>query len=390
MKTAIFNIHDLILVLTAAACLLLGIFQLLLSKQKTIASRLLSAFFLCVAVNALCNLLLWNNYIHLQTSFAKYLLAYGLVLSVIGKGIFLYWYVTAITREQFSVTPKKMLHLLTLVIALLLLVTANIDSDALRFIKISQTPIDANITYWLWHLLKTVPVIYAVAAVIVAQRYKQHLKNFYSNFHLQGPEGLMLLTLGFALSWSWSLLAHILGQFWGASLVDNFGIADNYITFVLLNALFLYSLMYAHELIETKVKIKEKELAPISSPNKTAIERIQQAMEVEQLYLRHNLNIETFSKKIDMNYREVSTIINNHFGTNFFEFVNEYRVNKAKSMLIDPAFAEKTILYILLECGFNSKSSFHRFFKRYANMTAADFRKQHANDNSDSRINLKD
>lgn len=385
MKTALFNVHDLILVLTVAVCLLLVIFQLVLSKQKTIASRLLSAFFLCVGVSALSNLLLWNSYIHLQTSFAKYILAYGLVLSVIGKGIFLYWYVTAITREHFSVTPKKMLHLLALAIALILLIGANIDSDALRFISISQTPSSTNVTQWLWHLLKTAPVIYAVAAVVVAQRYKQHLKNFYSNLHLQGPEGLMLLALGFALSWSWSLLVHILGQFLGANLVDNFGIADNYITFVLLNALFLYSLLYAHELIETKAKIKEKESAPISAPNQNAIERIQQAMEIDQLYLRHNLNIETFSKKIDMNYREVSSIINNHFGTNFFEFVNEYRVNKAKAMLIDPTFAEKTILYVLLECGFNSKSSFHRFFKRYANMTAADFRKQHpSNRNIDS------
>ncbi len=387
MKTPLFNIHDLILVLTLAVCLLLVIFQLLLSKQKTIASLLLSAFFLCVGISALCNLLLWNDYIHLQTSFAKYFLAYGLVISVIGKGIFLYGYVTAITSKHFSVTPKKMLHLLALAIALMLLMGANIDSDALRFISTTQTPTGTTVTHWLWHLLKIMPVMYALAAVVFTQRYKQHLKNFYSNLHLQGPEGLMLLALGFAVSWSWSLLVHILGQFLGAGLVDKFGIADNYITFVLVNALFLYSLLYAHELIETKAKPKEKEPILIAEPTKNIIEKIQHAMEIDQLYLKHNLNIETFSKQIDTNYREVSSIINNHFGTNFFEFVNEYRVNKAKGMLIDPAFADKTILFVLLECGFNSKSAFHRFFKRYTGTSAADFRKQHAaNRNTDSPI----
>jgi AraC-like DNA-binding protein len=57
--------------------------------------------------------------------------------------------------------------------------------------------------------------------------------------------------------------------------------------------------------------------------------------------------------------------------------VNEYRVNKAKTMLLDPACTEMTILDILLESGFNSKSAFHRFFKRYTGMSAAEFRKQH-------------
>jgi AraC-like DNA-binding protein len=387
MKTALFNIHDLILVLTLAVCLLLMVFQLLLSRQKTIASYLLSGFFLCVGANALCNLLLWNNYIHLHTFLARYFLVYGLTISVIGKGIFLYWYVEAITREHFALTAKKMLHFIALAIVLAMLISADVDSDALRFLSITQTSPDNRVVHWLWHFLKITPVIYALAAVVIAQGYKQHLKNFYSNLHLQGPEVLMLLTLGFAISWGWSLLVHILGQFLSADLADSFGIVDNYFTFLLVNALFLYSLLYAHKLIGAKVKIKEKELAPISAPNKNAIERIQQAMEIDQLYLRHNLNIETFSKKIDMNYREVSSIINNHFGTNFFEFVNEYRVNKAKAMLIDPIFSEKTILYILLECGFNSKSSFHRFFKRYTNMTAADFRKEHASHgNIDSQI----
>ncbi|MES2822411.1 MAG: AraC family transcriptional regulator [Pseudomonadota bacterium] len=387
MKTALFNIHDLILVLTLAVCFLLMVFQLLLSRQKTIASYLLSGFFLCVGANALCNLLLWNNYIHLHSFLARYFLVYGLAISVIGKGIFLFWYVQAITRENFALTPQKMLHSIALAIVLVMLISADVDSDALRFLSVAQTSPNERVVHWLWHLLKIIPVIYAIAVVIIAQRYKQYLKNFYSNLQLQGPEGLMLLTLGFAVSWGWSLLVHILGQFLSTDLVDSFGIAENYITFVLLNALFLYSLLYAHELIETKVKIKEKESSPTPAPNKNAIERIQQAMEIDQLYLKHNLNIETFSKKIDMNYREVSSIINNHFGTNFFEFVNEYRVNKAKAMLIDPIFAEKTILYILLECGFNSKSSFHRFFKRYTNMTAADFRKEQAsNSNINSQI----
>jgi hypothetical protein len=60
MKTPIFNIHDLILTLTLTLtlCALLVIFQWLLSKQKAIASQLLSGFFVCIGASSLCNLLL--------------------------------------------------------------------------------------------------------------------------------------------------------------------------------------------------------------------------------------------------------------------------------------------------------------------------------------------
>ena len=121
-------------------------------------------------------------------------------------------------------------------------------------------------------------------------------------------------------------------------------------------------------------------LTPEHSPD--FISRIREGMEGQQLYLKHTLNIEEFAKQIGIHYREVSVIINQHFDTNFFEFVNSYRVNRAKEMLVDPKFADRTILDILLESGFNSKSSFHRFFKRYTGMSAAEYRKQHLADSA--------
>ncbi len=377
MKNPIFNIHDLILLLTLAVCILLVLFQLILSRQKTIASHLLCSFFVCVGANALCNLLLWSEYIQLQTPTFKFILAYGLAIADVGKGIFLYFYVVAITLTNFRASRKCMLHLLPFIAVIVLLLSARINSETLRFASPNLTEFRETTTRMLWYLLKVLPVFYAIAAFLVAKRYKLRLQNFYSNLHLQGPEGLLLLTGGFAVSWSWSLLVHIFGELFGPDFADDLGIADNYITFILVNALFLYSLRYAHELIETKNPVTEKEPPLLVPPNQVIIDKIKYAMDVDQLYLKHNLNIEAFAKHLGINYREVSNIINTHFGTNFFEFVNAYRVDKAKEMLLEPAFAEKTILFILLECGFNSKSAFHRFFKRYAGVSAAEFRKHH-------------
>ncbi len=380
MQTPIFNIHDLILVLTLAVCLLLVIFQLLLSKQKQIASRLLTVFFICVGINALCNLLLWNNYLHIESVAAKFAIAYGVSLTVVGKSISLYGYVVAITRENFRFSWRELAHLINLLVVLGFLLLGRIDSDQLRFISTTQTAFSVQVTNIFWHYLKLLTVVYALSGVWVVWHYKQQLKAFYSSLSLEGPQWLMLLTLGFALNWSWSLLVHILGQSAGINLADNFGIFDNYITFLLVNALFVYGLLYAHQLIETKNTLIEKPAVVAVDYSPDVIERIRQGMEQQHLYLKPTLNIEEFAKQVGVHYREVSAIINKHFDTNFFEFVNSYRVNKAKQMLLDPKFADTTILDILLESGFNSKSSFHRFFKRYVGMSAADYRKQPAHD----------
>lgn len=376
MQTPIFNIHDLILVLTLAVCLLLVVFQLLLSKQKQIASRLLTLFFICVGINALCNLLLWNNYLQIESAVAKFAIAYGVSLTVVGKSLCLYAYVVAITRENFRFGTRELAHLLNLLVVMSILLLGRIDSDQMRFISTNQTHFTIQMTNYLWHYLKFLTVIYAFSAVWAVWHYKQQLKAFYSSLSLEGPQWLMLLTLGFALNWSWSLLVHVVGQSAGINLADSFGIFDNYITFLLVNALFVYSLLYAHQLIETKNTPPEKSVVVAVDYSPDVIERIRQGMEQQHLYLKPTLNIEEFAKQVGIHYREVSAVINKHFDTNFFEFVNSYRVNKAKQMLLDPKFSDTTILDILLASGFNSKSSFHRFFKRYVGMSAADYRKQ--------------
>lgn len=59
----------------------------------------------------------------------------------------------------------------------------------------------------------------------------------------------------------------------------------------------------------------------------------------------------------------------------FFDFINEYRIEKAKKILKDPTQKELTILEILYQVGFNSKSSFSTSFKKYTGKTPTEFRK---------------
>ncbi len=373
MKTPIFNFHDIVLVMTIVECLLLALFQAALPTPRKTAGRLLMIFLVSLGVSAGCVLVLWSDHIHVAPFF-DVLLPYFLIASVLIKGPALYLYVAALTQHSFRISRTDYLHLLPVVICLALLFIFSIDSDDLRRRSSEATLMSTVAVNDLWHLTKILPLFYGIASVYKVQRYRSHLKDQYSNFSPDEPGWLSILTIGFLLTWIWGVVVHILAHYAPVKVADKLGIAENYVIFILINALFTYSLAYAHRLLTTKpVKTKEP---TVEKPDDIAIQRVKQGMETEKFYLEQNLNIEEFANRINLPVRDVSNVINKHFGTNFFEFMNSYRVEEAKRLLADTDNPDLTILDILLQSGFNSKSAFHRFFKRLVGMSPTEYRKQ--------------
>jgi len=73
--------------------------------------------------------------------------------------------------------------------------------------------------------------------------------------------------------------------------------------------------------------------------------------------------------------QHLSQTINEQLNQTFSEFINIYRVEEAKRLLLDTRKKHISILAIAEEVGFNSKSSFNAVFKKYANITPSEFRK---------------
>jgi YesN/AraC family two-component response regulator len=92
-------------------------------------------------------------------------------------------------------------------------------------------------------------------------------------------------------------------------------------------------------------------------------------------FLNPSLTIQELADQVEIPVRDLSVLINHHINQHFFDFVNEYRVKKAMTILKDPTKKEYTVLEILYEVGFNSKSSFHTSFKKHTNQTPIEFRK---------------
>lgn len=102
---------------------------------------------------------------------------------------------------------------------------------------------------------------------------------------------------------------------------------------------------------------------------------LQQQMQSEHYYKDPELTIQQLSEKIDIPVTYLSQIINEKTNCTFFDFINQYRVEKAKELLHDADYEHYTIVAIAYEAGFNSKSAFYSSFKRFTDTTPAKFRK---------------
>ena len=94
-------------------------------------------------------------------------------------------------------------------------------------------------------------------------------------------------------------------------------------------------------------------------------------------FLDPSLTIYDLSKQIGMSTKDLSLLINHELNQHFFDFVNGFRIRKAMEILQDPSKKDLTVLEILYDVGFNSKSSFNTAFKKYTQLTPTQYRKKH-------------
>jgi len=98
-------------------------------------------------------------------------------------------------------------------------------------------------------------------------------------------------------------------------------------------------------------------------------------MEEEQPYLDESLTLSDLASKIDLTDKRLSELLNKHLDTNFYDFVNGYRVEAFKQMVVDGSYAHLTLLALAYESGFKSKTSFNRVFKQRTGMSPSEYKK---------------
>jgi len=107
-------------------------------------------------------------------------------------------------------------------------------------------------------------------------------------------------------------------------------------------------------------------------------EKLRRIIESEKVYLENDLSLPKLAKRLEASSNETSFVINELYQDNFYNFINRYRIEEAKRLLLSDKYNQLNVLGIAYESGFNSKTTFNTTFKKYTGMSPTEFVKTNA------------
>ncbi len=374
MKNTFLNLHEVILVLTIVESLFLcALFKLLPSKQ-TQSRNFLALFFLLVAGTLTSTLITWNSSLQ-ELQIATWSLI-PLVLSVclLLQGPCLYFYLRSLSEPIVITQWRHLVHILpaAFVASLILVFKINVI-EWLPWNWAGLAAIDRTAVKCVWAIVRCLPLVYVLACFWVEYRLRQRQRQVYSMIASDELRWAEIVLGGFFVHWLWSFAGYFLGGYISGEMNDLVGTLNNYFTVILVNVLFVFGLVNTRQLLQLEPVEEVAKPAEVSNLDEK-IKVIQAGIHQKKLFLESHINLDRFSEQIGLRARDVSAIINAHYQSNFFEFINGYRIEEAKRLLLADESKDDTILDIIYKSGFNSQSAFHRFFKRIVGTTPSEFR----------------
>lgn len=105
------------------------------------------------------------------------------------------------------------------------------------------------------------------------------------------------------------------------------------------------------------------------------LQKLIQYMNNSEIWKDNELSIAKLSQYTEIPKHYITQILNENLNKNFYSFINEYRAEYAKKLIKSPKYKAWSFVAIAFECGFNSKTAFNNFFKKYTGMTPSEFKK---------------
>lgn len=221
---------------------------------------------------------------------------------------------------------------------------------------------------------------------LLLQDHERQIENQFSNIQEHSLHALNWLLWVLAIKWLMSILRTLHCMYIGP--IGGMGIN----LFMTIEILFTLRALFALSRLKPS---KETELLSADSDafsaNKDTSEKytnspldegirrriktkLREVMEKEKLYTQASLSLKQLSAHLRESPHYLSQVINQDLETNFYEWVNSYRVKAAKQALL--SCPDKTIIAIAEDAGFNSKSTFNTAFRQHTQMTPSEYRRQ--------------
>ena len=229
-------------------------------------------------------------------------------------------------------------------------------------------------------------LIYIPLALLKLYKYKKSLKESYSNIEKINLNWLVYLILGISIIWFVVYLIQddrvIFGlasvyliwlAYFGTKQVNIFN-NNHYLNEIKSNSNVVDEVLNFIETKPSEKSITEKKINPELN---VVAEKINVAINIDKLFLNPELTLNDLAEQINETSTLVSNAINQVNGKNFYDLINEKRITEFLSQVNLPENKNYTLLSIAYDCGFNSKSSFNRNFKKITGKTPKEYLESH-------------
>lgn len=155
-----------------------------------------------------------------------------------------------------------------------------------------------------------------------------------------------------------------------------------YSIILILNSIFIYwvgfeSLTKSKFLFNTFKFKKQNFIEEIASNSLT--QKLEHLMKTEEVFTNKNFKVSDLAALVNTTEKELSIYIYESFEMSFSEYINQFRIEKVKTLLKTEDQKKYTLLAIAEDAGFSSKSSFNAVFKKITGLTPTQYKTQHRN-----------
>ncbi|ULQ50896.1 helix-turn-helix domain-containing protein [Flavihumibacter fluvii] len=302
-------------------------------------------------------------------------------------GPVIFFYYLTLTSKKNILNGKHLLHLLPFIINIGIIFPALMHQRLAAF-----TETERNILM----MAKLVSIIlYTMITIVHLNWHIKTVRDYFSNMDKKDLQWLRLILYGILCIWILAILSQVLVQLGNQYLFKkDEDLLVNIAVSLLVIILGYYGFRQGSVFQNMPVRIVFKEQQPgeiaevnqeqpptpkykKSGLNKELVQQLALSLQdhivQKQPYLEPELTLQQLAQAVKLSANDLSQVINEYFGVNFFDFINGYRVKAIKTAIANGELDKKTLLGIALESGFNSKASFNRAFKKMTGLTPTEY-----------------
>lgn len=292
-----------------------------------------------------------------------------------------FFYIKTLLNKDFKLNRRDFIHFLPAIIymvySIIVFVGDMLIFDAFYFYADGE---DKDLDFWYQMTGLLSMLYYLINGLVYYWNYRKISVEEVSFADEIAFKWIKYFTIAFGLILVLRVLFFILNPEWG-----EFG--SKYWYYLCFSILLMYiSITGYSNTVKTSMRFDANDLEKLepiradenigskNEPENTLIldewnNKITKLFEKENIYENPNLTLSQIATLLHTNRNIISKVINQKFKMNFNDFVNEKRAEAVIQKLQNGEHLKNTLLSIAMDCGFNSKTTFNRAFKKHTALT---------------------